>query len=373
MNMPTFTGLANPWIRGLKVYEPGRPIEEVAREMGFEDASNIVKLASNENALGPSPRAVRAMRASARQMHLYPDGSAFYLRQALGAKLRLPPECLVCGCGSNEIIELLGHVFLDKDTSAVMADRAFIVYKLIAAMFCAQAISVPMRDLTHDLDAMLAAIRPDTRLVFVANPNNPTGTMVSTSALERFIEQAPEHVVVVVDEAYTELLPPDRQPNLLRYVLAGRKLVVVRTFSKAYGLAGLRCGYAIAPPECIQLINRVRQPFNLTAMALAACTAALADTRHLRLTQKMVASGLRQLETGLTRLGVAFVPSVVNFMLVKTGAGRDVSGQLEREGVIVRPVDGYGLPDYVRVSVGTQPENVRFLTALEKVLAARRG
>ncbi|MEI7437366.1 MAG: histidinol-phosphate transaminase [bacterium] len=371
--MTAFTELANPWIRGLKVYEPGRPIEEVAREIGFADASDIIKLASNENSLGPSPRAVRAIKAAARQMHLYPDGNAFYLRQALGGKLQLPPECLVCGCGSNEIIELLGHVFLGNGTSAVMADRAFIVYKLIAAMFCAHAIAVPMRDLTHDLDAMLAAIRPDTRLVFVANPNNPTGTMVSTPALERFIEQVPEHVAVVVDEAYTELLPPDRQPDLLRYVRAGRKLILVRTFSKAYGLAGLRCGYAIAPPECIQLINRVRQPFNLTAMALAACTAALDDARHLRRTQKMVTGGLRQLEAGLTRLGVAFVPSVVNFMLVKTGAGRVVSGQLEREGVIVRPVDGYDLPDYLRVSVGTRPENARFLTALEKILAGRRG
>ncbi len=371
--MPTFTDLANPWIRGLKVYEPGRPIEEVARELGFADASSIVKMASNENALGPSPRAVRAMKASARQMHLYPDGSAFYLRQALAKKLQVPPEYLVCGCGSNELIEFLGHVFLDKGASAVMADRAFIVYKLIASMFCAEAISVPMRELTHDLDAMLAAIRPDTRLVFIANPNNPTGTMVSTPALERFLEQAPPHVVVVVDEAYTELLPTAQQPNLLRYVREGRKLVVARTFSKAYGLAGLRCGYAIAVPECIQLINRVRQPFNLTAMTLAACEAALGDERHLRRTQKMVAGGLRQLESGLTRLGLEFVPSVVNFMLVKTGAGREVTKQLEREGVIVRPVDGYDLPDFVRVSVGTQPENARFLTALEKVMAARRG
>jgi histidinol-phosphate aminotransferase len=366
--MRTFLDLANPWVSKLGIYEPGRPIEEVARELGFEDPASIVKLASNENALGPSPRAVKAMRKAAAEMHRYPDGGAFYLRNTLAARLGLQPEQLVFGAGSNELIEFLCHVFLGPGTSIVMADRAFVVYRLMADMFQARTIAVPMKDLTHDLDAMRAAVAPDTRLVFIANPNNPTGTMVDGAAIDRFVTRAPDHVVTVLDEAYIELLPPAKQPDTLRYVREGRKVVLLRTFSKTYGLAGLRLGYAAAPAECTALLHRIRQPFNTNAMAQAAALAALDDGRYVARTRRLVGSGLRQLVRGFKALGLPFVPSVANFILVKVGAGRQVFQALEREGVIARPMDPYGLPEYIRITVGTKAENEVFLAALKKVL-----
>ena len=370
--MSSFNDLANRWIRSLGVYEPGRPIEEVARELGFDDPDDIVKLASNENALGPSPRAVKAMQKAAGAMHRYPDGSAFYLRQALAAKLGVAADQILMGSGSNEILEFLGHVFLAPGTSIVMADRAFVVYKLVADMFQARTIAAPMQHLTHDLDAMLKAITPDTRLVFVSNPNNPTGTMVDGEAIDRFMARVPDHVVVVLDEAYVELLPPDEQPDTLRYVREGRNVVVLRTFSKTYGLAGLRLGYAVAPVECIALLQRVRQPFNTTAMAQAAALAALKDGAYVARTRKLVQHGLRQLEQGFAKLRLASVPSRANFILVRVGKGRAVCAALEQAGVIVRPVDGYGLPEYVRITVGTAAENRRCLRALRRVLG-RKG
>jgi histidinol-phosphate aminotransferase len=366
--MTTFNDLAKPWIAGLAVYEPGRPIEEVARELGLTDAAGIVKLASNENALGPSPKAVAAMQAAAADMHRYPDGGAFYLRQALGRKLGVGADEIAVGSGSNELIEFLAHVFLERGQSLVMADGAFVVYKLDADVFQARTIAVPMRQFTHDLDAMLAAITPQTRLVFIANPNNPTGTMVDGAAIERFMARVPEHVVVVLDEAYVELLPEDRQPDVLKHVRAGRRVVVLRTFSKTYGLAGLRVGYAVAPAECIALLNRVRQPFNVNAMALAGALAALADDAYVLRTRRMVQEGLAYFEQACRALGLEFVPSVANFMLIKVGEGRKVFAALQREQVIVRPVDAYGLGEYVRVTIGTAAENERCVAALRRVL-----
>ncbi len=366
--MNPFRERANPWVAGLGVYEPGKPIEEVARELGLPDPEAIVKLASNENALGPSPRAVRAMRRAARQMHLYPDGGAFRLRHRLAEILNLRPEELCFGAGSNELIEFIAHVFLGPSSSIVMADRAFVVYKLIAAMFGAETISVPMRDFTHDLDAMRQAIRPDTRLVFVANPNNPTGTMVENDALTRFVESLPDHVVAVLDEAYIELLPPERQPDSLRWVREGRPVIVLRTFSKTYGLAGLRIGYAAAPPEGIRLLERVRQPFNTSAMAQEAALAALDDPRHVERTRRMVRQGLRFFERACRTMNLPYVPSVANFLLVRTGRGREIFERMQREGVIVRPMDPYGLPDYIRITVGRPAENRRCAEALKKAL-----
>ncbi len=360
-----------PWIWDLGVYEPGRPIEEVAREYGFASADEIVKLASNENTLGPSPRAVRAMRAAARTMHLYPDGGAYYLRRDLAARLRVSPEEIMVGHGSNEIIALLGHAFLGRDTDIVMADRAFAVYALVARLYEAGIVAVPMRDFTHDLDAMRAAITPRTRLVFVSNPNNPTGTMVDGPAIDRFMDRVPEGVAVVFDEAYIELLPPERQPDTLRFVREGRDVFVLRTFSKTYGLAGLRVGYAIAPARGIEALNRVRQPFNVNAMAQAAARAALDDEAYVARTRRMVASGLRQLGRGLKAQGLPFVPSVANFILVRVGAGRRVFEALQRRRVIVRPMDGYGLPEYVRISVGTRAQNARLLEQLAEVMSER--
>lgn len=360
--------LAHPWVRSLAVYEPGRPIEEVARELGFADAAEIIKLASNENALGPSPKAMTAMRRMVARMHFYPDGGAFYLRRALAQRLGVEMEQIMTGHGSNEIIALLGQVFLKPGTNIVMADRAFVVYRLVADAFRAKTIAVPMRNFTHDLDALLAAITPRTKLVFIANPNNPTGTMVDGAALDRFMRRVPPQVVVVLDEAYIELLPPEQQPDTLRHVRAGRQVFVLRTFSKTYGLAGLRVGYAIGPRAGVELLNKVRQPFNVNAMALAAAEAALDDENYVQRTRRMVANGLTQLEKGFAELGLDYVPSVVNFVLVKVGRGREICRALERQRVIVRPMDGYGLPDHVRVTVGLPRENAHFLRALKTVL-----
>lgn len=369
--MPTFTELACPWVSGLGVYEPGRPIEEVAREMGLASADAIIKLASNENALGPSPKAVAAMREQVRRMHLYPDGGAFYLREALSKRLHVAPGQVLVGSGSNELIEFIGHVFLNEKVSLVMADRAFVVYKLVGDMFRAQTIMTPMKHYTHDLDAMLEAITPATRVVFIANPNNPTGTMVSGAELDAFLHRVPDHVVTVIDEAYIELLSPAAQPDTIKHVRDGRKVILLRTFSKMYGLAGLRIGYGIAPEECIQLLARVRQPFNTTSIGQAAALAALEDEEHVRRTRTMVKEGLEYFESSFRKMGLEFVPSVVNFILVKVGRGREVFEAMQRKGVIVRSMDPYRLPDHIRITTGTRRENRRCIKVLAEVLKER--
>ncbi len=371
--MKSFQELANPWIADLAVYEPGRPIEEVARELGFGDAAEIIKLASNENALGPSPLALNAVRDAAAAMHLYPDGGTYYLRQDIAARLDVGPAQVLPGTGSNELIELLGHVFLRDGANIVMSEQAFVVYRLVANASCAETVAVPMTDFTHDLDAMLRAITPETRIVFIANPNNPTGTMVSQDDIDRFMAAVPDDVVVCFDEAYIELLDEADQPDLLQYVRAGRNVVVLRTFSKAYGLAGLRVGYAVAPEPCIALLNRVRQPFNVTAMGQLAARAALADDAHIVATRTMVKDGIAQFETGFKALGLSWVPTVVNFVLVEVGAGREKFVALQKEGVITRPMDGYGLPNHIRITIGTHEENEKCLAALETVMRNSRG
>jgi len=372
--MNPFDRLANPWVRHLASYEPGKPIEEVARELGFSSVEGIAKLASNENPLGPSPRALDAMRKAAAEMHRYPDGSAFYLTRAVAKALAVDERSLVFGAGSNELIELLAHVFLGPGLSIVMADRAFVVYRLVAAAQNAGTIAVPMRDgFTHDLAAMAEAVTPKTRLVFIANPNNPTGTAVSPAEIEAFLKRVPDHVITVFDEAYVELLDESERPESLRYVREGRPVVVLRTFSKVYGLAGLRIGYAVAPPPCAALLHRVRQPFNVNAMALAAAEAALEDHAHVERTRRVVREGLAFFERELKALGIPFVPSKANFLLVRTGRGREVFQALQAEKVIVRPMDGYGLPDYVRITIGTPEENQQCLEALKKVLSRGVG
>ena len=363
---------AKPWIMNLGMYEAGRPIEEVARELGFESTDDIIKVASNENALGPSPKAVQAMRKAAAKMHLYPDGGAFYLRRKLAGKFGLAPEQIMVANGSNEIIEFIGHVFLAPGDEMIMADRAFAIFRLVGLMFQANVVSVPMKNFKHDLPAMLKAITPRTKVVFIANPNNPTGTRVRNEDIYDFLDRVPEHVVVAMDEAYVELLPAGEQPDLLRYVRGGRRIIVLRTFSKSYGLAGLRVGYALAPAEGIELMQRVRQPFNVSAMALAAAEAALDDAGHLEKTREMVASGLAFFEKHLAALKIPFVPSCANFLLVNVGRGREVFKAMQKEKGIVRPMDGYGLPDHVRISVGLPSENARCIRALAGVLG-RKG
>lgn len=361
--------IARKELERLKTYEAGKPIEEVARELGFKRVDDIIKLASNENSLGPSPMAVKAMKKAVSDMHRYPDSSAHYLRNALAVKLKIEPGQIMIANGSNEIIEFIGHVFLDRDSEAVMSDRAFAIFRLITEMFQARPVIVPMRNFTHDLEAMLDAITPRTKVVFIANPNNPTGTMVKADEFKHFMDNVPPHVVVALDEAYIELLPPESQPDTLRYVREGRKIIVLRTFSKTYGLAGLRIGYAVAPVEAIGLMARVRQPFNVSAMALLAALAALGDDAFVEKTRIMVRAGLRYFERHLAMLGIEYVPSVANFMLVKVGDGRAVFEALQREKVIVRPMDGYNLPEYIRVTVGKRGENARCISALKRILA----
>ncbi len=307
------------------------------------------------------------MAEHAEKMHLYPDGGAFYLKEALATKLGVEQDQLLVGNGSNELLEFIGHVFLGKNAGIVMADRAFVVYKLVAAMFGAPVVTVPMLDLTHDLDAMLVAITPDTRVVFVANPNNPTGTIVAQKAIDAFIDRVPDDVIVCFDEAYVELLPEAQQPTTLDYVRQGRNVIVLRTFSKTYGLAGLRVGYAVAPASCINLLNKVRQPFNVNSMALAAAQAAVGDDAHVKRTRTLVADGLQQFYAAFEAMGFEYVPSFANFMLVKVGQGRSCFEELKKLGVIVRPMDGYGLPEYIRITVGTAEENECCIDALGKL------
>lgn len=361
---------AKEWISDLRVYEPGKPIEEVARELGFDDIAEIVKVASNENELGPSPLAIEAMQESISDMHRYPDGGAFYLKRKLAGKLDVAPENLLFGCGSNELIVFLCHVFLGKGTNLIMGTEAFAVYFLAAAMYQGEVVRVPMPEHVHDLDAMLAAITPETRLVAICNPNNPTGTMVSPEAIDRFIEQLPDHVVAIFDEAYFEVMPEHMKPDVLKHIRDGREnIIVLRTFSKAYGLAGLRIGYAIGHPELIGLLNKVRQPFNVNAMAQAAAMAALDDVTHLVETREMGFQGLEFFHHELPKLGIETVPSGANFILVKTGRGRDVFGALQKLKVIVRPMDPYGLPEHIRITIGTPEQNQIMLDALKAVLA----
>ena len=355
-------------IDDLKVYEPGRPLEEVARDYGLAP-EELTKLASNENALGPSPLAVKAMQDAASSMHLYPDGGAFYLRDALAEQLSVDPDMVLFGNGSNELIEFLGHVFLGPGTNMVMSECAFVIYKLVADAFGAETRMAPMQDFTHDLSAMAALVDADTRLMFIANPNNPTGTCVSPATLKALHDELPGHVLLVVDEAYIELLPEADRPATLEWIKTSSNLMVMRTFSKAYGLAGLRLGYAVAQPTLIQLLNKFRQPFNVSAMAQVAALAAVADTAHVEKTREMVTQGLTFFREACAELDLETVPSVANFLLIRIGEGRRRFAELQAKGVIARPMDGYGLPDYLRVSVGTATENKTAMQAIREVLS----
>ncbi len=359
------------WISDLPSYEPGRPIEELARELGLPGIDDIVKLASNENALGPSPRAVEAMRHAASDMHLYPDGSCHYLAEAIAHKHGVDVSQVVLGNGSNEIIELLGHIFLDRDNGLVMSEGAFLIYKLVAMAFQSESAAVPMRSYTHDLDGMLDAIQDDTRLVFIANPNNPTGTMVDGAEIDRFMDQVPGHPLIVFDEAYIELLPVNRRPDTLRYIHDGRNVCILRTFSKAHGLAGLRVGYGLMSGDLANLMHRVRQPFNVNAMAQTAALAALEDESHVENTRRMTEEGLEQMVRAFEDRGLEYVPSVANFILVRVGNGRECYNKFAEQWVIVRPMDAYGFPDHIRVTIGTHDDNEKFIGALDRIMSER--
>jgi|DewCreStandDraft_2_1066082.scaffolds.fasta_scaffold00228_57 histidinol-phosphate aminotransferase len=354
-------------LKDLPVYQPGRPIEEVARQYGL-DPDRIVKLASNENPLGPSPRAREALQRVLETVHLYPDGHAFALRQRLAAKLGVTPEHLVFGNGSNELLEFIGHVLLEPGVDVVVSQYCFAVYPLVTRMFGANLVTVPARNHAHDLAAMRAAITPRTRVVFLANPNNPTGTWAPAAELRAFVESIPPTVLVVLDEAYIEFLedPPDFLPDLRTG--ARPNLLLLRTFSKIYGLAGLRVGYGIGVPALIAALEKVRQPFNLNRLAQVAALAALDDQEHVQRTRRNNRQGLEQLQAGCRELGLPYIPSAANFLLVRVGDGAAVFEALQRQGVIVRPMGAYDLPEWIRISVGTPEENARCLEALQKVL-----
>jgi histidinol-phosphate aminotransferase len=353
------------YIRSLIPYEPGKPIEEVEREYGI---GNSVKLASNENPLGPSPKAVAAMRAKLDQLNLYPDGDCFYLKQGLARKLGVAPETLIFGNGSNEIIELAARTFLRPGDEAVMAEQAFVVYQLIVQAVGAQSRAVPLKNFTHDLPALAEAVTPRTRMIFLANPNNPTGTIYRREEWERFLCNVSREVLLIVDEAYFEYVADADYPDSLRYHTNDRAMITLRTFSKLYGLAGLRIGYGIASRDLISLMQRVRQPFNVNAAAQWGALAALDDADHIQRSLDVNRQGLKFLQSELTRLGLEFVASQANFVLVRVGKGQEVFQQLLKQGVIVRPMAGYRFPEHVRVTVGTMEENQKFIQTLERVI-----
>jgi len=354
--MSSIWDLANPQFRDLPVYEPGKPIEETARELGAK-ADEIVKLASNENPLGPSPKALAAMRVALDSGHRYPDGGGFYLRDALAKKLRLSRDHLILGAGSNEIIEFLGHAFLDRGDEVVTSEHAFVVYKLVAAVFGARTIEVPSPDLRHDLNGIIAAVTPKTRLIFIANPNNPTGTLAGQDEIDRFMERVPPEIVVVFDEAYFEYL--DRPPDTLRFVRADRNVITLRTFSKIQGLANLRIGYGIT-----------RQPFNVSGIAQAAALAGLEDEAHLSETKRITDEGRDYLQKEFASMKLQFIPSVANFVLVNVGDGAKIFRALLERRIIVRALKGYDLAPWIRISVGTMEQNRRCIAALKEILAS---
>ncbi len=353
--------LVKPSVRTQPVYEPGKPIEDVARELGL-DPAGIIKLASNENPWGPSPLAMEAAKRALAHGELYPDGGCFALRQRLAAKWGLSADQFVVGNGSNEVIELLGHAFLEAGDEVVMGAPAFVVYKLVTLLFGAQAIEVPLANYRHDLAKIAAAITPRTKLVYVCSPNNPTGTANTEEELLAFGRALPAHVIGVFDEAYAEFV--DGAPDLRPLIAEGRNVVCLRTFSKIYGLASLRVGYGYGSAELCKLLNRVRQPFNVNAIAQAAALGALDDELFAEKTAEENRAGLAQLENGCAELGLEVVKSVANFMLVRVGDGMRVFEALQRCGVIVRPVKSYGLPEWIRVTVGRREQNERFLREL---------
>ena len=351
----------NPQLADLPVYQPGRPLEEVARELGLP-LDDLIKLASNENPLGPPPKAIKAMQETASQIHLYPDGNAFYLRNRLAEKLGVEPGNLIFGNGSNEIIEFVAHALLEAETNIVVSQYCFVIYPIVAHLAGADCISVPARNHGHDLAAMLEAITPDTRIVFVANPNNPTGTLAPKKEVVKLLENMPVQVLLVMDEAYFEFL--DDPVNMLPFINTKPNLLLMRTFSKIYGLAGLRVGYGIGHPDFIAALEKVRQPFNLNAMAQTAALAALDDDEHLNQTRKTNKAGLKFFVSAFEALGIEYVRSYANFILTKVSDGQQVFLDLQKHGVITRPMGSYQLPEWIRISIGTTEQNERCLNAL---------
>lgn len=360
------------YVRAIAPYQAGKPIAEVAREFGLDEA-NIVKLASNENPFGVPESSKQAMAAAVADLGRYPDANGFDLKAALAKRYEVPADWITLGNGSNDILEIAAHAFVQKGQAVVFSQYSFAVYALATQGVGARAIVVPAKAYGHDLDAMAAAIDADTRLVFIANPNNPTGTFIPAAQIEAFLAKVPSNVVVVLDEAYNEFLAPEQQFESAQWAKKYANLLVSRTFSKAYGLAGLRVGFAIAQPALTDLMNRIRQPFNVNSLAQAAAIAALNDKPFLEQGAKNNAAGYAQFVEAFNELGLEYVPSFGNFVLVKVGdddgAGARVNLALLKQGVIVRPVGNYGLPQWLRISIGLPQENAVFIAALKKALS----
>lgn len=369
--MHSILDLVAPGVKGLKPYQPGKPIEELQREYGVQ---HVVKLASNENPLGPNPRVLDVIRDELPELARYPDGNGYELKHALANRLTVPMNMITLGNGSNDILELLTRAFVTPENEVIFSRHAFAVYPIVTQAVNARAVVVPAKNWGYDLDAIQRAITSDTRLILIANPNNPTGTWLGAQALKQFIMNVPEHALVVIDEAYFEYASDARlgaadYPNALQWLSVFPNLIVTRTFSKAYGLAGLRIGYSVSHPQVADILNRVRQPFNVNSLALTAASTALADLNYLERAIDCNTSGMQQLVTGFTALSLPYIPSVGNFVCVEVGTtAAKVYDDLLHEGVIVRPVANYEMPNHLRVTVGTEAENTVFLNALKKVL-----
>ena len=361
-----FLSLATPGAQGLHTYFPGKPIEEVKREYGIE---KVIKLASNENPLGPSPYVQKAIQAAIPGISRYPDGNGFILKKALAEKHNVESSMITLGNGSNDILELIARTFVTSSQSVVYSEYAFAVYQLSTQAIGAQHLVTPAKDWGHDLTAMSRMLQDNTRLIFVANPNNPTGTWVDEQSLKTFLDTVPDNILVTVDEAYLEYMGdyPD-YPNTLEWLSDYSNLIVTRTFSKAYGLAGLRVGYAVSHPQIAELMNRVRQPFNVNSLALVAATAALEDKEYLIESAKLNQQGMKQLTHAFDRMGLDYIPSVGNFITVQVGQAMQVYENLLRKGVIVRPVNNYNMPKHLRMSIGTEEENALLIEALQQIL-----
>ena len=365
--MSDIANLAPAYIRSIAPYQPGKPISDLARDKGLEP-SQIVKLASNENPLGVSPNAHMAMMDALDEIARYPDGNSVSLRDAVCEKFNVTPSQLVFGNGSNDILELSARAFLAPGDEAVYSQHAFAVYSLVTKAVGATGVVVPAKEFGHDLDAMLLAITPKTRMVFVANPNNPTGTLIGKAELKKFLSLVPKHTLIILDEAYDEYLTDELKAESIGWLAEFDNLVISRTFSKAYGLAGLRVGFGLTSNAIADLMNRVRQPFNVNSIAQAAAVASLGDDEFVERTRALNQAGMVQITQGLEKLGLTFIPSFANFVSFKVPDARGVYERLLNQGVIVRPIANYEMPDYLRVSIGLFSENARFLEALAEAI-----
>ena len=357
---------AKPGIELIQPYQGGKPIEEVERELGI---TNIIKLASNENSLGPSPLAVEAIKAAAEKVNLYPDGNSYYLKNDLAKHLNVKPENLILGNGSNEVLTIIGDTFVSPGDEVIYSEQAFVVYMLVANICGAKSVTTPLKNYIHDLVAMVDCVTDKTKVIFIANPNNPTGTMVTAEEVEAFMQRVPEDVLVVFDEAYYEYVERVDYPQTLKYVYEGRNVIVLRTFSKIYGLAGLRIGYGISNERITEIMNKVRQPFNANLIAQEAARASLQDTTHVEKSSQNNSVGKAYLYNKLEEMGLEYAPTEANFVLIHLGrSGQEVTDELLKLGVIVRPMTGYKFPNSIRVTIGISEQNQRFIEALRTVL-----